>query len=90
MNTQLTPNEKAVLIALVYNHYSTSDDENGMTWANCINDSDKPSGIKGKTLSGVVSSLAKKGWLSCGGSGNDATIAWATPEAFRAASHFTR
>lgn len=50
----VTPSEKAVLIALRDNYYGD------VTWTNCINDSDSPSGIEGKALSGVVASLSKK------------------------------
>ena len=57
----LTPNETAVMTALAYNNYSIGDDpQDGQTWSELINDSSKPSGITGKSLSGVVSSLVKK------------------------------
>jgi hypothetical protein len=57
----LTTNEAAVMLSLKHNHYGTDGDG---VWAWAINDSQKPSGITGKELSGVVGSLAKKGYLT--------------------------
>ena len=56
----LTENEAAVMLSLKHNHYG---DEGDGVWSWAINESQKPSGITGKTLSGVVGSLAKKGML---------------------------
>ena len=69
----VTENEKAVLLAIKYNYFGS------YTWANCINDSDKPSGIEGKRLSGVVSSLSKKGFVYVEGSDNEAVIGLKAP-----------
>lgn len=73
--TEITRNEHKVLRAIL-----TNDFQAGGTWANCINDASEPSGIEGKALAGVVSSLAKKGLLICGGRGSDATVQFASEE----------
>jgi hypothetical protein len=54
----LTENEHAVLKALYNNAYGEKGDG---VWAWAVNDSHEPSGITGKSLSGVVGSLCKKG-----------------------------
>jgi hypothetical protein len=54
---KLTEKEKAVLKAMAFNHYG----EGTCTWSWAINESREPSGIEGKELSGVISSLTKKG-----------------------------
>lgn len=58
MKIELTANEVAVLKSLANNYYG---DGQGGVWSWAVNDSDTPSGIEGKALSGVVGSLAKKG-----------------------------
>lgn len=57
----LTDNEKAVMKALANNHYGDKGDG---VWSSAVNDSNQPSGIEGKALSGVVGSLCKKGYIS--------------------------
>jgi len=54
----ITDNERKVLTSLQHNDY-----EDG-TWSWAINNSSKPSGIEGPALSGVVSSLVKKGLVT--------------------------
>lgn len=54
----LTENEFAVLQSLAFNNYG---DWGSDVWSWAVNDSQKPSGLTGKTLSGVVSSLCTKG-----------------------------
>ena len=68
----LTTNEVRVLRALRTNFYG--DEGEYATWANCVNDANEPSGLTGKTLSGVIASLSKKGLVDCEGAGRDATI----------------
>ncbi len=51
----ITESERKVLTALQYNHY-----EDGI-WSWAVNHSEKPSGIEGHQLAGVVGSLVKKG-----------------------------
>ena len=68
----LTTNETAVLLAIAFNDFG--DGPGTEIWADCINESSKPSGITGKALSGVVSSLANKGFILCYGDGRDACI----------------
>lgn len=67
----VTHNEMAVLRSVLNNFYLDSTEGeaviNNGVWSNCINDSDTPSGIEGKALSGVVSSLVKKGLLGTNG-----------------------
>lgn len=57
----LTENEHAVMRSLANNHYGDRGDG---VWSNSINDSSTPSGLSGKTLSGVIGSLCKKGLIS--------------------------
>lgn len=61
--TSLTPNEHKVLRALLTNDYGDGGD--GPTYAWAINHAREPSGITGKSLSGVVASLSKKGLVRC-------------------------
>lgn len=69
----VTQNELAVLKALNGNFFSNESCD--WVWSNCINDSNAPSGIEGKTLSGVVSSLCAKGLAEVdGNTGRDACI----------------
>ncbi len=64
MNTpNLTENEIAVLIALNNNHYG--DHGSRVIWDWAVNDSFKPTTLTGKSLAGVIGSLAKKGLVSC-------------------------
>lgn len=77
--TNLTSNEIAVIKALAFNNYSIGygDDLEGATWSECINDSLAPSGIEGRSLSGVVSSLCQKGLIvSSEYDRNEWTISW--------------
>ena len=53
-----TENEYAVLQSLAFNHYGDGGSD---VWSWAVNDSQKPSGLTGKTLSGVVASICKKG-----------------------------
>lgn len=67
----LTANEIKVMLSLKNNHFGEGD----CTWSWAVNDSDTPSGITGKALSGVISSLVKKGLLTTSNDGTrDATI----------------
>jgi hypothetical protein len=59
--TNLTQNEIAVLRSLANNDYGTEGDG---VWSWAVNHSLTPSGIEGKALSGVVSSLCAKGVIS--------------------------
>lgn len=69
----ITENEMKVLLALLNNHFANEPGE--WIWANCINDSKKPSGLEGKNLSAVVGSLYKKKLAELDGtSGRDACI----------------
>lgn len=54
----LTFNEKAVMKSLFFNNYG---DGGCGVWEWAVNDSQYKSGIDGKALSGVISSLCKKG-----------------------------
>lgn len=58
--SNLTPNEVAVLKSLANNTYGYGGDG---VWSFAINDSDTPSGLTGKVLSGTVASLCKKGLI---------------------------
>jgi len=71
----LTENEIKVLNAICHNFYG--DGPGDHIWSDSINDSHKPSGIEGKALSGVVSSLTQKGMVETGGDKKDATC-WVT------------
>ena len=54
----LTESEFAVLQSLAFNYYGDGGSD---VWSFAVNDSDKPSGLTGKILSGVVASICKKG-----------------------------
>lgn len=70
----ITTNELAVLNALSNNHFGDGE-PCVWIWSNCINQSSKPSGLEGKSLSGVVSSLCSKGLAEVdGNTGRDACI----------------
>jgi len=72
----LTENEFAVLQSLAFNAYGDGGSD---VWAWAVNDSSKPSGITGKALSGVVSSLCKKGLYKTGDAGGkDGEYLWRT------------
>lgn len=66
MSINLTANEIAVMCALANNYYGDNgDSDNGDgVWSWAINDSYTPSDVTGKSLSGTVSSLIKKGLIS--------------------------
>ena len=55
----ITENERRVLEAIAHNHYG--DTPGDPIWSDSINDSERPSGIEGRKLSGVCASLEKKG-----------------------------
>ena len=65
-----TENEAKVLRSIATNSYCDANYRSPRTyqapdvWMDCINDSGLPSGIEGKALSGVCSSLSKKGFAS--------------------------
>ena len=69
-----TVKEQAVLVAIYWNFYGNCgiSERTGReqrldspVWSDCINHSSKPSGVEGRSLPGVVSSLAKKGLVTC-------------------------
>lgn len=76
----MTQNEYAVLKTILHNYFSptngagTEEDIDGEIWSNCINDSNYPSGIEGKPLSGVVSNLKQKGFVKAYHGGRDSTV----------------
>ena len=90
MDTKLTEKEIWVIEAIVANSYcqnnyhlpehtlsyeeATNDGE--AVWANCIDDNGAEHGepTVGKALAGVVSALSQKGFVQCGGTGNDAQV----------------
>ena len=67
----LTNKEFAVLRAIAtncFNHMNYGiptcyEEANAEVWTNCINDAKYPSGLEGKALSGVCSSLVRKGLI---------------------------
>jgi hypothetical protein len=74
----ITPNELKVLLTIINNDYQTFDKSDrdlikSATWTFVCEDS----GIKGKSLSGTISSLTQKGLVGSTGAGNDSTI-WIT------------
>lgn len=73
----ITANELAVLKALNSNHFGSAGE---WVWSNCINDSSSPSGIEGKALSGVVSSLCSKGLAQVDGNTGREACVRITPE----------
>lgn len=78
----ITDNEAKVLKAVLTNDFTMSNgrvpdkfEGSDWIWSDCINDTRFPSGIEGKALSGVVSSLCQKGLLQTdGNSGRDACV----------------
>lgn len=70
--TTLTANETSVLASIAFNNFG--DGPGTDIWADCINDSSRPSSLTGVQLSGTVSSLKQKGLIHCSGSGRDAYI----------------
>ncbi len=81
----ITDNEKRVLRAILTNcfHDGTQGEDKitNPVWSNCINDADEPSGLEGKSLSGVCGSLAQKGMIGT----NDECI-WLTKAGYDAAT----
>jgi hypothetical protein len=89
LHMTITTNERAVLLALVDNHFHDGnqgeDEKCGQwLWANCINDSTSPSGIDGKALSGVVSNLVQKGLVVTDGNKGREACVRLTPSGYRA------
>jgi hypothetical protein len=79
-----TLNELEVLLSIINNDYQTFDKSDkalieSATWTFVCEDS----GIKGKSLSGVISSLTQKGLVGSTLDGNDSTI-WITELGFEA------
>ena len=75
---KITENELKVLLTIINNDYQTFDKSDrelikSPTWTFVCEDS----GIRGKSLSGVISSLTQKGLVGSKGAGNDSTI-WIT------------
>ena len=70
--TNLTTLEKDVLINGFGNNYFNDREENGVVWSNSIIDHCEKCTIN--QLSGVVSSLVKKGIMRNNGDGNESTI----------------
>ena len=84
MKTQITYNEKAVLESIPSSEYISLEKNdkrviNLPTWTFTCEDS----GIKGKPLSGVISSLVKKGLVGVENKEKDETI-WLTKKGFEA------
>lgn len=84
MDKNLTSNERKVLLAIINNDYQYFDTTNremigSATWTFVCEDS----GLKGKTLSGVISSLSKKNFVESNEDGNDSTI-WILEDGFKA------
>ncbi len=81
MTQKITSNERKVLRAVLTNYFTSlngglpTEYEVESVWANCINDSNEPSGVEGKRLSGVISSLNSKGLVRSSGKGEDACVA---------------
>jgi hypothetical protein len=75
-NPATTENELRVLNAIRYNYFNSAAEPVGHeVWSLQIEDSNRPSGLSGRTLSGVCASLARKGLVKTGGSGREQTIA---------------
>lgn len=70
--TNITNNEREVINAIL-NWGGVS------IWTECLQDE---TSIPATSLPGVVSSLAKKGIVSCDGEGSEATVTLINPEAF--------
>ena len=82
IDCNLTQNEKVVIEAIIDNEYICHErnDENLINypvWTFVCEDS----GIKGKSLSGVIPSLTQKGLVESSQDGNDSTI-WLTRKGF--------
>jgi len=76
MDIYLTKNEQSVMLAIADNFFQNGDTSyRSAVWSDSINDSHSPSAITGKALSGVVSSLSKKGLL-----GTNDEIVWLTEQ----------
>ena len=90
----ITANEAAVLQSIATNCFNVLnydiptcyEEANAEIWTFAINDAKIPSGIEGKTLSGVCASLSKKGLIKCymGGSSKDDATIMMTEEGFNA------
>ena len=81
---KITPNELEVLLSIINNDYQTFDKSDralikSPTWTFVCEDS----GIKGKSLSGVISSLTQKGLVGSTLDGEDSTI-WITEAGYNA------
>jgi hypothetical protein len=70
----VTTNEAKVLKSILTNDFTMSNgripekfEGTDWIWSDCINDSRYPSGINGKALSGVVSSLCQKNLIQSDG-----------------------
>jgi DNA-binding MarR family transcriptional regulator len=79
----LTDKEISVLYTIINNEYQTFDSTdyrliNSPTWTFICEDS----GYKGKTLSGIISSLSKRGVIESELDGNNSTI-WITEYGFK-------
>ena len=80
--SKATELESKVLRSIATNSYNECNYDTPATfeyaanpiWMNLINDSGIPSGVTGKSLSGVCSSLSKKKFASSYEDGNDSTI----------------
>ena len=64
---ELTANEYEVLQSLAFNNYGDGGSD---VWSWAVNESQKPSTISGKALSGVVGSICKKGLYKTGDNGD--------------------
>lgn len=71
MKIKLTELEKELLLIGFAKSDFFEREEQSVIWANSF--ADMPN-IKSKSISGVVSSLAKKGIMMCDGNGSEATI----------------
>ena len=79
----ITRSEHTVLKTILYNYFMDARPSPELVgrpvWSDCINDSRHPSGIEGKALSGVVSSLCQKNLL-----GSDSECVWLTETGYQA------
>ena len=83
----ITTNEAAVLRSIATNYYNSLNggapsnyaEANNPVWSELINDASIPSGITGKSLSGVCGSLAQKGFI-----GSDGECTWLTETGWNA------
>ena len=71
----LTDNEKSVMKSLANNNYGDCGDG---VWSNAVNDSLTPSGITGASLSGVIGSLCKKGFITSSKYEKNEDVIWMT------------